>query len=301
MKKFFIDALLKLAVQDKKIFLLTGDLGYNAFEEYQKKLSGRFINAGIAEQNMVTVAAGMAHGGLKPWVYSIAPFLILKTTEQIRNDICHTGKNVKLIGIGGGYGYGVHGPTHHMLEDLAILSSIGGIQIYVPAFDEDISQIVNTMHSKHRPAYLRLGLVKKAAAPFKKYQAVRRILRGDRLSLFVLGPLVHNVVEALSLKNLSAYADVWLITELPFEISADMIKSVQRTKKIMVIEEHSPVGGLGDRLNREFIHSKYNILASCHLSAKGYRSKTFGSQEFHWKENSLHPEGILSHVLQLTG
>src|SRR3989338_2134130 len=121
MKLFFIDALKKIALKDKKIIFFTGDVGYHALEAYRDSLHKRFINAGIAEQNMVSVAAGMAYLKLKPWVYSIAPFISLKTIEQIRNDVCHHSLTVKFVGNGGGYGYGILGPSHHILEDIALL------------------------------------------------------------------------------------------------------------------------------------------------------------------------------------
>src|SRR5579872_5012298 len=138
MKIDFIKELNKIAIKDKKIFFLTGDLGFNAFEDIRDSLCERFINAGVAEQNMVSVAAGLAVAGLKPWVHSISSFLTLKTVEQVRNDICHNNLSVKLMGFGGGYGYGIMGESHHILEDLAIYSSFPNLKMYIPAFLEDI-------------------------------------------------------------------------------------------------------------------------------------------------------------------
>ncbi len=224
MKQYFIQALMEKALDDKKLYFLTGDLGFNVFEGCKKRLGNRFINAGVAEQNMVSVASGMAYAGLKPWVYSIAPFLILKATEQIRNDLCHTQSNVKLVGNGGGYGYGILGPSHHMLEDLAILSSMENIKMYIPTFNEDLSPIVNKMYIQTGPAYLRLGLVRTSDIKPSKYQPVRHILKGNAVSIFVLGPLLHNVLQAIKVSKKNGNADVWAVSELPFEVTAEMIK-----------------------------------------------------------------------------
>ena len=118
MRKQLCDALVARAGRPDMVFL-TGDLGFMALEALQAAMGPRFINAGVAEQNMVSVAAGLARQGMETWVYSIAPFLYARPFEQIRNDIAFHGLPVKLIGNGGGYGYGVMGPTHHAIEDTA--------------------------------------------------------------------------------------------------------------------------------------------------------------------------------------
>src|SRR5262249_54897691 len=114
MRKQFCDALVARAKNPDMIFL-TGDLGFMALEELQKALGERFINAGVAEQNMISVAAALARQGFQVWAYSIAPFCYARPFEQIRNDITFHGLPVKLVGNGGGYGYGVMGPTHHAI------------------------------------------------------------------------------------------------------------------------------------------------------------------------------------------
>src|SRR5690242_17673469 len=103
--------------------MLTGDLGYQALEGVREKLKDRFINAGVSEQNMVSVAAALASEGLEPLCYSIAPFAVFRPAEQIRLDVCLHGLGVKIVGNGGGYGYGIMGSTHHAIEDVAVLSS----------------------------------------------------------------------------------------------------------------------------------------------------------------------------------
>src|SRR5579885_3635488 len=156
MKKEFAAAIETIAKKDSRTIFLTGDLGFNAFEQLRTTLNKRFINAGVAEQNMVDVAAGLARMGFKPWVYSIATFLTLKTLEQVRNNICHLNLPVKLVGNGGGYGYGLMGESHHMLEDIALYGSLPHMQIFSPAFIEDVEPMVMLMSKKKNPSYLRL-------------------------------------------------------------------------------------------------------------------------------------------------
>ena len=114
----------------------------------------RFINAGVAEQNMVSVAAGLARTGLRPWVYSIAPFVYARPFEQIRNDVCLHGLPVVLVGNGGGYGYGVMGATHHALEDYGALLCLPGLRAYVPAFDSDVEAMVPKLFAAAHPGLL---------------------------------------------------------------------------------------------------------------------------------------------------
>ena len=127
---------------DSNFVFLTGDLGFMALESLQIVLGPRFINAGIAEQNMVSVACGLALEGMNPWVYSIAPFCYARPFEQIRNDICHHNLPVKLVGNGGGYAYGPMGASHHALEDYGALLTLPNMRAYVPAFGEDLKTVI---------------------------------------------------------------------------------------------------------------------------------------------------------------
>lgn len=129
MRKAFVDAFLKY--RGPSDVFLTGDLGYRTLEPIRDALLDRFINCGIAEQNMVSMAAGLAKAGLSPWVYSIAPFLYARAFEQIRNDICFPGLPVKLIGMSG---YAALGPSHQSSEDCAVLQTLPGICVYTPVF-----------------------------------------------------------------------------------------------------------------------------------------------------------------------
>src|ERR1700690_176140 len=156
MRNAFCSTLVKSAADPAFVFL-TGDLGFHALEPLRREMGERFINAGIAEQNMVSVAAGLAGEGLRPWVYSIAPFLYARAFEQIRNDICMHDLPVVLVGNGGGYAYGVMGPTHHALEDYGTLLGLPKLTAYVPAFAEDVCHAVARLMTAARPAYLRLG------------------------------------------------------------------------------------------------------------------------------------------------
>ena len=156
MRKQFSEAIVKRCNNSEMTFL-TGDLGFMALEPIQLALSERFINWGIAEQNMISVAAALSRDGWETWVYSIAPFCYARPFEQIRNDICFHNLPVKIVGNGGGYGYGVMGPTHHAIEDYGIMLTLPNMKVLIPAFDEDVFSVIEIAGQMNNPLYLRLG------------------------------------------------------------------------------------------------------------------------------------------------
>jgi transketolase len=189
MRKQLCDALVARATKPELVFL-TGDLGFMALEALQQALGPRFINAGVAEQNMVSVAAGLARQNLEVWVYSIAPFCYARPFEQIRNDITFHNLPVKLIGNGGGYGYGVMGPTHHAIEDYGVLLTLPNMSVYVPVFDEDMDAVITRAGNSSHPAYIRMG----RGEPPKGYTVPayapwRQLTRGNGPVVIVVGPL----------------------------------------------------------------------------------------------------------------
>jgi len=292
MRDEYAKAVGEIARKDKNFIFLTGDLGFNAFEGIRDQIGKRFINAGVAEQNMVDVAAGMAYAGLNPWVYSIAPFLVLKTLEQVRNDISHKNLSVKMVGNGGGYGYGIMGSTHHMLEDIAIMSSMPSIKIFIPAFNSDVSPIVNKMNNLSGPSYLRLGA---SSLSWKTYGAVRNIVKGEKIVVVALGPVVQNVMNAAEMVE---GADVWSITEIPFSLPPSFYKSILKTKKILVVEEHVQSGGLGQALLSKLSKKTLNM-EFAHNFSKGYVSKLYGSQTYHLKDTGLDDKSIYRQMMNL--
>src|SRR3990167_6127755 len=156
MRKGFVKALIELAQKDKDVLLITGDLGFNAFEPFIEKFPDQYINCGVAEQHMVGLAAGLALSGKKPYVYSIVPFLTFRALEQIRVDVCYQNLNVKLIGVGGGFSYGSLGCTHVVMEDLAVMRTLSNMTVLAPADILETEALVYAMYNTQSPTYLRL-------------------------------------------------------------------------------------------------------------------------------------------------
>ena len=159
MRKEFAKAMTAMATANEKIVFLTGDLGFMALENLQQAMGDRFINAGVAEQNMATMAAALAYDGFIPFIYSISPFITLRPYEQLRNDICLHNLPVKIIANGGGYGYGIMGSTHHNIEDIGSMRILPNMKVYVPFTGDDVGDgPAGICCSDDSPNYLRLNL-----------------------------------------------------------------------------------------------------------------------------------------------
>ena len=244
MRRAFCAAMVEHATRADLIFL-TGDLGFMALEPLRAAMGRRFVNAGVAEQNMVGVAAGMAREGMRPWAYSIAPFIYARPFEQIRNDVCLHRLPVVMVGNGGGYGYGVMGATHHALEDYGVLLTLQSLRVFVPAFDSDILPAVTRLMDIRQPAYLRLGL-DEAPTGFARpdYAAWRRIVRGSGATLLACGPLVGSLIPAIEELPVAVRPNVWLVSELPIDRPPpEFLEDVRHSHHVAVVEEHV-AGGL---------------------------------------------------------
>jgi transketolase len=297
MRNVFCQSLVAEAGRSEFVFL-TGDLGFKALEPLRSALGERFVNAGVAEQNMVSVAAGLARSGLRPWVYSIAPFVYARPFEQVRNDICLHHLPVVIVGNGGGYGYGVMGATHHALEDYGTLLTLPGLRAFVPAFDGDVAAMVPKLFAADHPSYLRLGLSEEPKGlQLPAYAPWRKLVGGGGATLLVVGPLVGGIIEAVRELELKCRPDVWLVSELPFDpVPEAFLADVQRSQNLLVIEEHVAQGGVGQMLAHHLLSAGMAPRRFASRAALGYISGRYGSQKFHRRECGLDPAAIVQHL-----
>ncbi|MCC8183562.1 transketolase [Cloacibacillus porcorum] len=297
MRKSLVNSLLSYC-EDPTFCMLCGDLGFNALEPLQEQLGDRFINAGIAEQNMISVSAGLAHSGMKPWIYSISPFIYARAFEQIRNDVCLHNLHVCFIGSGAGYGYGINGPTHHALEDCGTMSSLQNMTVYVPSFTKDFDSLTSIMMNIHSPAYLRLGRdeIGDSFVPpaFNNY---RKLIDGAYGLILALGGIVGSVLDVF-LKT-KRHPSIWSCGKLPVqfeEIPSELIKEIHTQPYLFIIEDHVSVGGLGEQFIKCLLENGVSPKKFYHRRANGYSSGLYGSQDFYRKESNLNRESILNFV-----
>jgi len=280
----------------ERMIFLAGDVGFMALEPLRAAMGPRFINCGVAEQNMITVAAALSHEGMESWTYTIAPFCYARAFEQIRNDICIQGLPVKLLANGGGYGYGVMGPTHHALEDYGILLTLPNMTVFVPAFREDIGQTVCRAGDLASPAYVRLGRCEKPAGEIvPSYAPWRRLLDGAAGVMIVVGPLAGSSWSVLRELDAVIRPALWVVTELPIGCNQPppiLIEALKRTRRLAVVEEHVAQASVGQEICRWLIKAGIGIDRFCHLYAVGYPSGTHGSQAFLRQCSGLDPVSI---------
>ena len=296
MRKEFAAWLEAHAGADERVVVLTGDLGFQALEGVRTRIGHRFVNAGVAEQNMVTMGAALASEGLRPFCYSITPFAVFRPAEQIRLDVCVHDLDVKIVGNGGGYGYGIMGSTHHAIEDLAMLSSFQHMRCFVPMTGADVATCGDAMMAIKGPGYLRLNMGTlppnfELEAPF---HAVRKIRSKDanqraKVTVIGLGPIALNTLGTAAA---SGAADVFVVSQLPIPTLPEaLLQSVKQTNRVVIAEEHVERGGLAEHLALAFLrHGLAPRIES--RAAQGYPSHTYGSQKFHQQESSIDPAAL---------
>ena len=302
MRLAFIQTLIQLAKKDKRIMLLTGDLGFTVLEQFAQAFPDRFINAGVAEANMMGVAAGLAHEGFIPFVYSIAPFVTLRPLEQIRNDVCFPNLPVKIIGVGGGLAYGHAGSTHHVLEDIAIMRSLANMTVVVPADPVETHYLVQAAVKHRGPMYIRLG---KAGEPtVHTRRANFRIGRGQTLvfgskvAILACGSIVGTAMEVrnLLLKQKINPTIVSMHTIKP--IDTKLIQKLAKTHDFLItLEEHSTIAGLGSAVAEVVSHDK-NTSFHCFGIEDCYVTRV-GSQKHLHNTHGLSAKKMVKRIMQL--
>ncbi len=247
MRNAFSDALVAAAVSDPRVLLLTGDHGYALFDQFRKKFPNQYINCGVAEQNMVGVAAGLAKAGFRPVVYGLAAFVPIRVLEQIKIDICYEKLPVILIGDGAGLVYSHLGTSHQSTEDIACTRSIPELMVLSPADRHEMKACMELAFHDAEPTYIRMGKSDRGDVHTGSLQLLAgqllRLRRGStRTTILATGSMART---ALELTERGLDADVWSVPSIK-PISSEILLSIAaRSNRLITIEEHSVTGGLG--------------------------------------------------------
>lgn len=253
MRNAFVAALYELAKKDPAVMLLVADNGAIVFDKFRNDCPKQFINCGICESNMVTVAAGLANCGRIPFVYTITPFLIMRAFEQVRNDVCMQNMNVKLVGIGGGLRYSTLGSTHHAIEDIAIMKVLPHMTIISPADPMETGKATQAIKDIPGPVYLRMGTTKEPRIYAEDYEFVPGkgiILKdGKDITLIGTGSILHEALQAAALLDRQGISARVLNIHTVKPLDTEIIKTAAlETKAIITVEEHNIIGGLGESI-----------------------------------------------------
>ena len=249
MRRAFLSALVEQATYDDAIVLLTGDLGYTVLEPFVERFPDRFFNVGVAEQNMLGLAAGLAASGLTPFAYSIATFASMRAYEFLRNGALLHNLPVRLVGVGGGLDYGHNGPTHHALEDVGIMRVQPGLAVIAPADAAQTHTALSAVADLPTPVYLRLG---KDNSPVPGLDGRFRVGRaetigtGDDLAVVTYGNMAGPAVEAASrLTERGVRTTVVVASCLSPPPVDDLVEVLGRVPLTVTLEAHYTVGGVG--------------------------------------------------------
>jgi len=250
MRIAFIETVYELAEQDDRIWLLTGDLGFSVLERFARRFPKRYVNMGVAEQNMTGVASGLAFEGKTVFTYSIANFPVMRCMEQIRNDVCYHNLSVKIVAVGGGVAYGAAGYTHHAVEDLAVMRALPNMTVLAPGDPVEARLATRAVVDLDGPCYLRLGkggepVVHETAPAFQIGKALV-VREGSDVTIISTGGILGEVMTAANQLAPQIQARVLSMpTVKPLDDGA-IIRAANQTKLLVTVEEHSSVGGLGN-------------------------------------------------------
>ena len=286
MRDAFAAELYELACKDPDIVLLSGDIGYGVFDKFRADLPDQFINMGVAEQNMVGVAAGLALEGKRPVVYTIIPFATMRCFEQIRVDVCMHDLPVKIVGIGGGLSYGALGPTHHATEDIAIMRALPNMRVIVPADPKDTRFLFRVVMADAKPAYFRLGKNGESDLQFSGgYLA-------SEATIISCGPIAGIALAASEiLKRRNIECPVIQIHSIKPFPAGYVHTLIQKTDLVITLEEHSIIGGLGSAVAEVMAESGLPVKLM-RLGIPDELITAVGDREYLLKEMGLTAENI---------
>lgn len=284
MRKAFIAALTDLAAQDGRIMLLTGDLGFMLMDPFATRFPERFINVGVAEQNMVGLATGLADAGMIPFVYSITPFAVLRPYEFIRNGPIYHRLPVRIVGAGGGFDYAHEGISHYALEDLGVLRLQPGMTVIAPAdYQQARSALLETWDAPG-PIYYRLGKDDQTTVPGLEGQfglgRVQVIQEGSELLIITTGSIASEAAKAVSILGKAGItAGFAVLASLRPAPIKDLLETLPRYKLVLSVEAHYVDGGVGSLVAEAIADAGLG----CRLVRMGVRSTpdgVLGSQEY---------------------
>lgn len=297
MREAFSSALVQLALADPKVLLLTGDHGYALFDEFRKRCPDQYINAGIAEQNMVGMAAGLARVGFRPFVYGLAAFVPIRTVEQIKLDIAHDHLPVVLLGDGAGFVYSHLGTSHQSTEDIACTRAIPGLEVLSPADRFEMTATMDYAYAAKGPVYLRMGKSDRGdvhTAPLVTLRAGGLLQvrggRSNRPGLIATGSMVRAAIDIAHELDLA----VWSAPMLKPLAAEDVCAAARTTNGLVTLEEHSVLGGLGAAVSE--ITSEHQPVRVLRIGIPDRFSEHCGTYAYLLHEHGLDADSVRKRI-----
>lgn len=302
MRDTFVRTLIELAKKDKKIELITGDLGFGVLKPYWEQCPDQFTNAGIAEQNMTGVAAGMALTGKNVFTYSIGNFPTLRCLEQIRNDCAYHNANVKVVCIGGGFVYGSLGMSHQATEDIAIMRALPNVVVMAPADLVEAEECTKALAKYNGTAYLRLGRggEKRIHEKLDNFQIGKaiKIYDGKKIAILSTGAIFEEVLQVYELLKERGYTPAVYTFPTVKPIDKKLIEKISTEFDLIVTcEEHNILGGFGSAVAEVMVELSQNKARLMKIGIDDEYSVLVGNQQYLRKQYGIDANSILKKIL----
>ena len=301
MRDTFVKTLVELAKNDRNIELVTGDLGFGVLKPYWEQVPDQFTNAGIAEQNMTSAAAGMALEGKTVFTYSIGNFPTLRCLEQIRNDCAYHNANVKIVCVGGGFVYGSLGMSHHATEDLAIMRALPDVVVMAPADLVEAEECTKALAKYKGTAYLRLGRggekrIHDKIEGFEIGKAIK-VHDGKRIALFSTGAIFEEVTEAYEELRSKGYEPAVYTFPTIKPIDKEVIINTAKSFELIVTcEEHNVVGGFGSAVAEVMAETKGAKASLIRIGINDEYCVRVGNQKYLRKQYGIDSQSIIDRI-----
>lgn len=302
MRDTFVKTLIELAKNNKDIELITGDLGFGVLKPYWETVPNQFTNAGIAEQNMTALAAGMSLEGKTVFTYSIGNFPTLRCLEQIRNDCCYHDANVKIVCVGGGFVYGSLGMSHHATEDISIMRALPNMVVLAPGDLTEAEAATKAIAEYNGTCYLRLGRggEKRIHEKIDNFQIGKaiKVKDGTRVAIFSTGAIFEEIEEAVSILKENGIDPTVYTFPTVKPLDSDVVAECSKTHNLIVtVEEHNVVGGFGSAVAEVMAENpqKAKLLK---VGLNDIYSSKVGSQKYLRHEFGIDAEGIAQKILK---
>lgn len=302
MRNEFIKKLTELAKKDKRIVLLTADLGFSVIEEFAKEFPDRFYNVGVSEQNMVGMATALAKDGFIPFVYSIAPFVILRPYEFAKNGPVFHNVPVRFVAIGCGFEYGNLGSTHHLLEDVALVRVQPNFTYIAPVNDAQTVQALETTYQNQGPIFYRIGKgstkILNSVTEFDM-DKLQIVTSGQKVAILSLGTICAEIEKAL--KNLSAKninVTFAVIPSFSSKVLSDIKVLLEKHQSVITVEAHYMNGGIGSMVAEIIAENSINCKLK-RMAVSSLADGIYGSESFMYQKNSLSFSDIEKNVMEL--
>lgn len=302
MRDALVAQVLKYALINRDIYLITGDLGFGVLDEFSRKLPEQFINAGVAEQNMTGVAAGLALDKRLVFTYSIANFPTMRCLEQIRNDVLYHGLSVNVIGVGGGFSYGQLGMSHHATEDIGVLRPLPRLRIYAPCDISETIAAVDHVVNEIGPSYIRIdkSMVSGVSVECSDVRSLRKLRDGkDVLIVGYGGILQEAIIAAESLMNSGISCAIYSAMSIKPFSEEEFVALARQYDCVVTLEEHSIIGGLASVVAETYCKFGYFPKYRISFAIADEFCSIVGSQAFLRDSSGISSNHIISKISSL--